>query len=94
MPCTRMRGRNGEVIFVCSRGPSPRKKCVKCGRPADLLCDWPAPRKKSGTCDAPLCERCTFRPEKVQRPPLAGEPIDDTYDLCPKHAEAYKAADK
>ena len=96
MPCERIHGRDGSVIIVCSRTHRPRPKvCSGCGRrTAELLCDWPNPRKKSGTCDAPLCQDCTFRPPGVVRAPFPGEFVDETYDLCPKHAEMWRQANE
>jgi hypothetical protein len=55
----------------------PTQRC-KCGRRATLLCDWKMPNKKSGTCDAPLCAKCTHVPAPDK-------------DLCPKHATEWKA---
>ena len=49
-----------------------------CGAVADLRCDWKVPGKKSGTCDRWICERCTTAPAPVK-------------DLCPEHAEAWRA---
>jgi hypothetical protein len=59
--------------IVCS----PRRRC-KCGRRATLLCDWKQPKKKSGTCDAPICARCTTSPAADK-------------DLCAKHAAEFQA---
>ena len=93
MVCERIHGRDGSVIIVCSRGirkPKP-KVCSGCGRPmAELLCDWPNKRKKSRTCDAPVCEDCTFRPPGVVRAPFPGELVGDTLDLCPEHARQWR----
>lgn len=61
--------------FICTRTRS-KPKCA-CGRPADLLCDWKVPSRKSGTCDKPICSRCTTAPAPEK-------------DLCPEHAEAFK----
>lgn len=67
----------GGVAIVC--GPRPRRaKCRCCGRPADLLCDWKVPGRKSGTCDAPICDRCTTSPAPDK-------------DLCPAHAAEFEA---
>lgn len=62
----------GGHAIVCSRGR--RKRCA-CGSRADLLCDWKVEGKRSGSCDAPICSRCTTSPAPEK-------------DLCPKHAEA------
>lgn len=66
----------GGVAIVC--GTRTRRKCRGCGRPATLECDWKVPGRKSGTCDAPICARCATSPAPGK-------------DLCPDHAEAYKA---
>jgi len=76
MTCDRVTLPGGFTAIVCSsRKP---QRCVACGRRAPLLCDWKVPGKKSGTCDAPICEHCTTSPAPDK-------------DLCPKHAEAFKA---
>lgn len=66
---------DGGRAIVCMSGQ--RKRCA-CGRPATLACDWKVPTRRSGTCDAPICERCTTVPAPDK-------------DLCPKHAEAFEA---
>jgi len=43
-----------------------------------LLCDWKVPGRRSGTCDVPICSRCTASPAPDK-------------DLCPDHAAAWKA---
>jgi hypothetical protein len=76
--CQNVQVPGGGVAIVC--GVGGRKRC-KCGRRATLLCDWKVPTKKSGTCDAPICDRCTTSPAPDK-------------DICPKHAvelEAWKA---
>lgn len=74
MPCHGIRLESGQTAIVCT-GRRKRQKCVKCGRPADLLCDWRVPLsvRKTGTCDKPICGRCTVSPAKDK-------------DLCPDHA--------
>ncbi len=58
MPCYVIRDGNS-VGFACVRGTSKRKlQCKYCGRPADLLCDFPVDGK---TCDAPICPHCSYR---------------------------------
>jgi hypothetical protein len=77
MPCIPFEV-NGARGFICTRGQR-RRKCSVCKRPtASRECDWKKPKKKSGTCDAPLCDRCTFSPAEDK-------------DLCPDHATAYEA---
>lgn len=67
----------GATAIVC--GPRrKRDRCVSCGRPAGLLCDWKVPENKSGTCDAPICDACTHSPAPDK-------------DLCPDHRSAWQA---
>lgn len=73
MTCERV-AVGGTVAIVC--GVRGRKRRCPCGHLATLECDWKRPTKKSGTCDAPLCERCTYRPAPGK-------------DLCPLHVEAF-----
>lgn len=75
MICERVSLPTGGHAIVCSGGR--RKRCA-CGRRADLLCDWKVEGKRSGTCDAPLCSRCTTSPAPEK-------------DLCPEHAKAFAA---
>lgn len=76
MPCTVTTLPGGQRAIVCTaRG---RQKRCGCGNPSTKLCDWKVPSKKSGTCDAPLCERCTHVPAPDK-------------DLCPQHAAEWKA---
>lgn len=71
MVCQTVSMPDGGKAIVCSSG----RRCA-CGRRAPLLCDWKVPTRKSGTCDKPICSRCstTAAPDK---------------DLCPTHALAY-----
>jgi hypothetical protein len=64
----------GGVGIVCG---VRRRKCP-CGRRATLECDWKVPSRKSGTCDAPICDRCTTVPAPEK-------------DLCVKHAAEWAA---
>ena len=65
--------RIGDIqAIVCG----PTQRC-KCGRRATRLCDWKVPAKISGTCDAPLCKRCSVVPAEDK-------------DLCQKHAAELK----
>lgn len=68
--------RDGMRGFLCTSGRHP--PCTRCGKPAQLLCDWKIPERKSGTCDAPICARCTHKPAEGK-------------DLCPAHATEWKA---
>lgn len=61
MPCQRATLPDGTGAIVCgSRRRLP--KCVGCGKPAPLLCDWKTPEGKKPTCDAPLCATCAHEP--------------------------------
>lgn len=60
--------------IVC--GPRRRERRCPCGQPATLLCDWRMP-EKGGTCDAPLCARCTTSPAPDK-------------DLCASHAAQFE----
>lgn len=75
MTCDPVRLPGGGTAIVCS---SRRRQRCKCGKPANLLCDWKVPAKKSGTCDVPLCSGCSTKPAPDK-------------DLCPDHAEAFAA---
>src|SRR5258706_7032823 len=93
MPCTPFKhlGPSGMVGgIVCSkRGQNLRTRCAYCGDFSSRLCDYPVTRKtgeatidrpigrKQGTCDTPLCDRCTTR--------IAGDG-----DLCREHAPMFK----
>lgn len=78
MVCARVALPGGGHAIVC--GPRQRPKaCVGCGKKtADLLCDWKVPARLSGTCDAPICKRCSHVPAPDK-------------DLCPDHAAEWKA---
>lgn len=71
MTCDPVQLPNGATAIVCSSGRRP--KCSGCGGPARLLCDWKTPGVRNGTCDAPVCESCSIKP-------------DEGKDLCPTHA--------
>ena len=66
---------NGRAI-VCTRERG--RRCASCGALATLLCDWKVPHRRSGTCDQPICPRCTVSPAPEK-------------DLCPEHAAAWQA---
>lgn len=76
MPCRRITTADGAVAIVC--GPRQRVKRCACGNPHTALCDWKVKSRKSGTCDKPLCAKCTLVPAPGK-------------DLCPKHAAEWKA---
>lgn len=73
MTCEHVTLPDGGRAIVCS---SRRRARCACGRPAPLLCDWKISGRR-GTCDAPLCNRCTTSPAPDN-------------DLCPAHAEAFE----
>lgn len=76
MTCERVTLPGGGTAIVCGKR-QPFDRCP-CGRIASLLCDWKVETvRKSGTCDKPLCERCTTRPAPDK-------------DLCPAHAAAFE----
>lgn len=74
MPCNSVTLPNGTRAIVCTT--SPKKRCV-CGGVAGLLCDWKVPARRSGTCDRPICAKCSHAPAPGK-------------DLCPEHAAAWK----
>jgi hypothetical protein len=76
MPCIPFRTPSGAVGLACT-GRTRRQRCA-CGAPATLLCDWKTPARTSGTCDAPICASCATSPAPGK-------------DLCPAHAQAWKA---
>lgn len=65
---------DGVRAIVCTSG---RAKRCRCGRVATRECDWKVPSRKSGTCDAPVCDRCTLSPAPDK-------------DLCPEHAARWR----
>lgn len=71
MTCTVVDLDNGARAIVCTTGRAAR--CVSCGNRAGLLCDWKVPSRRSGTCDKPICARCSYSPAPEK-------------DLCPNHA--------
>lgn len=74
MTCERHEFALGQYAIIC--GTRRRAKCVNCGKRADLECDWKVPGRKTGTCDKPICARCTTSPASEK-------------DLCPEHAAAW-----
>ncbi len=79
MPCNPAKMPDGTTAIVCTRGRTTRQ-CRYCTGAADRLCDYPVVRDgKRGTCDAPICSRCTTR--------IAGDG-----DLCRAHAPLWDAA--
>ncbi len=70
---------NGGVVHLHlgSRGNrnAPRP-CAVCGWISERLCDWKMPNGRD--CDRPLCAWCTMSPAPRK-------------DLCPEHAQHYKA---
>jgi len=74
-PCRVITDSSGHAVgWVCSRGRQASKPCVGCGRPSDLLCDYPLHGEKNGkTCDKPICRRCAKH-------------VGHNRDFCPAHA--------
>ena len=84
MPCDTADLPGGVTAIVCSRGRSS-KPCAYCGRASTRLCDFPVLKKirstgleTKGTCDVPLCDRCTSK--------IAGDG-----DLCRAHVPLWDA---
>ena len=73
MTCERVTMPGGGTAIVCF---SRRRQHCACGRVATLLCDWKVESKRSGTCDAPICTRCSMSPAPEK-------------DLCAEHALAF-----
>jgi hypothetical protein len=77
MTCTVIDAGNGARAIVC--GPRGRRsRCAGCGKLAGRLCDWKVPSRRSGTCDKPICTRCTHNPAPGK-------------DLCPTHRDEWLA---
>lgn len=72
MPCRPIKTPEGFTAIVC--GPrGRRRRCAYCSSEADRLCDFPVTRNsKPGTCDRPICSRCSWR-------------ISGDRDLCREH---------
>lgn len=76
MTCHGVQLPGGGSAIVCM--PKQRaRKCSSCKGNADLLCDWKIPGKKSGTCDKPICARCSTKPMPDK-------------DLCKAHAAEFE----
>lgn len=73
MGCERVQVPGGGSAIICG---VRHRKC-RCGRRATLECDWKVPGRRSGTCDRPLCPRCSFSPAPGK-------------DLCLDHREAFE----
>jgi hypothetical protein len=74
MPCQHVTMPGGGAAIICT---SRRRQHCACGRVANLLCDWKVEGKRSGTCDAPICTRCSVSPAREK-------------DLCAEHASAFE----
>lgn len=74
MTCERVRLPDGTGAIICS---GTRTRRCSCGRPADRLCDWKVPTRASGTCDKPVCNRCSAKPARGK-------------DVCPAHTPALR----
>lgn len=77
MACNHVPIPGGGVAIVCTSDRP--KRCTACGKRADRLCDWKVKGRRSGTCDKPMCRRCSTNPQE-----------DREKDLCPEHADAYR----
>ncbi len=67
---------NRHVAIVCGDfGVDEVPRLCECGENAVALCDWKIGKR---TCDRPLCESCTSKPD----------PSKDK-DLCPWHAKVW-----
>lgn len=75
MPCQHVRLPSGGGAIVCT---SARSQRCACGARGTRLCDWKVPARRSGTCDTPLCARCTSAPAPDK-------------DLCRNHAAEWAA---
>jgi hypothetical protein len=79
MPCEMYEAGDGGIIFLCSRGRQPLKRCIVCQRSERQrrlkLCDYVVgiARRGKRTCDAPVCAEHAWHQ-------------DPDYDLCPAHA--------
>lgn len=57
MPCNTVKLPNGAYAIVCT-GRHKSKPCVTCGRPHQVLCDYPVTRNgKEGPCDRACCRQ-------------------------------------
>lgn len=74
MTCDSVVTDTGHRMIVCS---SRKVQRCQCGARANLLCDWKMPSRKSGTCDTPLCQRCSTSPAPEK-------------DLCASHAALFE----
>jgi hypothetical protein len=73
--CVKMPMGDG-VVILC--GGHTRPRFCRCGRLADLLCDWKVAGKKSGTCDEPVCKRCAVE-------------VASNKHLCKAHQAAWES---
>jgi hypothetical protein len=55
MPCNHVDLGGGARAIVCTR--HRQQRCVTCGRPSTVLCDYPVTNHRSGTCDRPCCRQ-------------------------------------
>ena len=76
MTCEHVPIPGGGVAIVCGSRSRARYQRCKCGNRATLLCDWKRTKGRPGTCDKPICSRCTTSPAPDK-------------DLCPDHAAAF-----
>ena len=70
MPCTVV----GNAI-ICSRGGRRTVLCAYCGRPQEVLCDFPLTGARARqTCDKPMCRACATH-------------VEPDEDYCRAHAK-------
>jgi len=77
MRCATVSIGDGMTAIVC--GQFDVKQCSGCHRPATLLCDFKVSEgDPPRTCDAPLCDVCSFHPAPGK-------------DICGPHSAAARA---
>jgi len=59
MPCNIKTLPGGGYAIICGR--TAQERCFYCGRPSEILCDYPVAANTSGTCDKPCCRLCSKR---------------------------------
>ena len=82
MRCERVEDKNKQLtLMVCRSGRKQEVRCRYCNAFASRLCDYPMRIDgRLTTCDIPMCDRCTTKPEPGQR----RIPTDEDY--CRMHA--------
>lgn len=89
-PCYEVSVPGVGFAIACARGPRRKSKpCSVCQkRTGTRLCDGKVGAGK--TCDAPLCDACTFQVAPPHQKTLIGptQSPADPRDYCPKHRPA------